>query len=753
MKRQYNKIIELTMLLPFIALIAIIGYYFYTAYTDYVSINELLNPEMILLSFILLFSVLYIFFIKRAFSKMAHEDKLLHDILMHFQNYPNIEETYQINEMLVKLNKIKIYQFLKKIIDSLEERRMDSDKANQSKSLFLANMSHEIRTPLNGIVGFTDLLRSSDLNSEQDEYVEIVQKSSENLLSIINDILDISKIENDKVELECIEFDPILEFESGIESYGAKASEKKIDLGFFIDPTLSYNKLIGDPSKIKQILVNLISNAVKFTPNGGKINIQIEKVASNEGISTINFSVSDSGIGIKPEHKSKIFMPFSQADNSTSRKFGGTGLGLTISRKLIALMGGKLEVESIVNIGSTFFFTLQFEETSSKTAKETIENVSVGYYLPNHYKSKQSDEYIKKYIEAISPNFKIYDTLESLNHSEQPELLFVDFDHVDNDDIIHLDSLDSKITLLANLYQKDKIKTLAFDFYQTLYVPINFTKIKKSILNFKNEDIKKDVVENEKNKLFDIQVLVAEDNLINQKLIKLTLEHYGATVILVNNGKEAYEKRCTQEFDLILMDYQMPVMNGIESTQAILEYEQTNKLAHIPIVALTANALKGDKERFLNAGLDNYISKPIKKDEIKSLLHFYFPDNSIKDTIQVLETKGHVDILLCKKDKIDSLIFNTLLQKIGFSVDSVDNIKELKQKIQTKNYEYVLLDKGLENLSETHEISDLMDDLSIKSILFVENRNSIKDEDYKKYSRVVLNTADLKFLEHLLQVV
>lgn len=616
-------------------------------------------------------------------------------------------------------------------------------------------MSHEIRTPLNGIVGFTDLLRTSDLNTEQDEYVEIIQKSSENLLLIINDILDISKIESEKIEIENIAFNPITEFESGIESYGAKASEKNIDLSFFIDPTLTQT-LIGDPSKIIQVLVNLISNAVKFTPVGGKVDIHIEKIISFKGNTIVKFSVKDSGIGISPEQKLKIFEAFSQADSSTSRKYGGTGLGLTISKKLIELMDGELDLVSKEGEGSNFFFSLRFNEAQlEKTAKpiQTVENLNVGHYIPHHTKAKQSDEYIKKYIASLTPKYKVYDSIKTLEQSEQPDIIFVHFDYVNHEDMQRLNTLNSKICVLAELHQNDEIKSLPFKLYKTLYSPINFTKIKKSLLGVMYEDSGKDVLETGKNKFSDIKILVAEDNLINQKLIKLTLEYFGINVTLANNGKEAYEQRSSQDFDLIFMDYQMPVMNGIESTREILAYEKEKGISHIPIVALTANALKGDKERFISAGMDNYISKPIKKEEIKDILNLYFTDKSIVDTEQTKSNKEHVDILLCKKEKGDSHLFNTLLQKIGYSVDSTRNLKDLKQMIQTKQYDYVLLDKGLENLSEDKEIHKMMDEASIKSILFVENRNLIRDEDYKNYSRVSMNVASIKFLERLIKSV
>ena len=796
MKQRHNKFTEMVILLPVMVFLVIAGYYFYTSYTGYNnakkpldhseydhkfnsapsaggneqkiilnSIKQNLNTRieseqrvMMISALVILLSLLYGFIIRNIFSKIARDDKNLKNVFNNIEIDPKTEKEYNLKEMFLKEDKTEIYHFLEKIIQELEESKHLAERANQIKTLFLANMSHEIRTPLNGIVGFTDLLRSSGLNSEQDEFVQIIEKSSENLLSIIDDILDLSKIESEKIDIEDIEFDPIIEFESGIESYGAKASEKHIDLGFYIDPALS-NKLKGDPNKIKQVLVNLMSNAVKFTPDRGNIDILIEKIDSSGGEATVLFSVKDSGIGISLEQRKKIFEAFSQADSSTSREFGGTGLGLTISKKLVELMGGNLDLESENGKGSTFFFTLQFQEIPSETKQQTFEDLRIGYYLPRRNKTEQSDIYIKKYLAALNPKYIIFNTIESLvslGENKQPDLIFVNFDHVRHADMIRLNTLKSKISLLTTGHKKDEIKALNLNFFKTLYSPINFSKIKRSLLDFNNINIDKNIKKSKKTKFTNIKALVAEDNVINQKLIKITLENIGISVTLANNGKEAFNLRRTEVFDIIFMDIQMPVMNGIEATQAILAYEKEKEIAHIPIVALTANALKGDKERFLAEGMDQYISKPIKLDTIRNILNLYFTDkpildNNISNTKETLK-KEFVDILLCKKEKGDLHIFDTLLQDIGYSVDCATNIEDLKKMIQSKNYTHVLLDRNLDGLSEDNEISQMMKSLSIKSILLVEDRHLVRGEDYKNYTRVVLNIPNIKFLDHIIKL-
>ncbi|RLA76176.1 MAG: hypothetical protein DRG30_03440 [Epsilonproteobacteria bacterium] len=739
-----------------------------------ININQHMKTEksvMTIAIIVILISLLLAVVVRNIFSGMARDTQNLENILDNIYTDSDAENEYHLKEMIAKQDKAEIYQFLEKIIHESKESKLIAEKANETKSLFLANMSHEIRTPLNGIVGFTNLLSTSNLNSEQEEFVTIIEKSSENLLSVINDILDLSKIESENIDIEEIAFDPIIEFESGIEAYAAKVSEKNIDLGFYIDPTLS-NKLEGDSNKIKQVLVNLISNAVKFTPDGGHIDILIEKLESSKGKATIRFSVKDSGIGVTEEQKTKIFKAFSQADSSTNRKYGGTGLGLTISARLVELMDGSLELESEYGKGATFFFTLKLEEIPSLTEVETFDNINIGYYLPRNHTAKPSSQYVEKYITALSDHSTIFDTIQSLTSletKEQPDLLIVDYDHINASDLTRLSTLKSKISLLTTVSKKDEIRALDVDIYKILYSPINFSKIKKSLLDFSDTGTKI-INESQKNKFTNLKALVAEDNVINQKLIQYTLENIGIDVTLADNGKEAFELRTTQVYDIIFMDIQMPVMNGVEATHAILAYEKEQEISHIPIIALTANALKGDEERFLSEGMDHYVSKPINLDAIENILELYFSDKLVTDNsslditltgdleiilpsdldTQLTPKKESNDILLCKEKNADMFIFDTLLRKIGYSVDGAKDIKELKEMLQTKNYTYVLLDKNLPGLSEDNEISQMMKELSVLSILFVENIHYVTKFDRKKYTNVVLNIANIQFLRNII---
>ena len=305
----------------------------------------------------LTFLLLLVLFV--IYNNITKDKQLFEDTLRDIETVLNIEQQKELKVLIDNRDINEIYKFLTNTIR----------EANQAKDLFLANMSHEIRTPLNGIVGFTQLLKSTDVDAEQEEFITVIENSSENLLTIVNDILDLSKIKADKIELENISFNAVEKFESAIESYAARAAEKEIDLSVFIDPDMP-KMLIGDPTKISQILVNLVSNAIKFTGVHGMIDVRVDKVVEKTDNVELKFSVKDTGIGITHEQRKKIFDAFSQADVSTSRKFGGTGLGLSISGKLVQFMGGKLEITSQEDKGSTFFFTLNLAKSKELSQEE-----------------------------------------------------------------------------------------------------------------------------------------------------------------------------------------------------------------------------------------------------------------------------------------------------------------------------------------------------------------------------------------------
>jgi len=568
-----------------------------------------------LLLFLVLLSLL------RVFIKRQKDQSISFDTLKDIDIVFNENQKKEIRRLIESGKVDHIYKFL---IQAIKD-------ANQTKDLFLANMSHEIRTPLNGILGFTQLLKESDDKEEQKEFISVIEKSSDNLLTIVNDILDLSKIKAQKIELESIEFDPIDVFEAAVESYAAKASEENIDFNIFLDPYIP-TLLIGDPTKISQIIVNLVSNAIKFTPRNGEVNVNIEKLSeSPEGVK-IKFSVTDTGIGISEEQKKNIFKAFTQADVSTSRQYGGTGLGLSISGRFIEHMGGELRIRSVKNEGATFYFTLQLKKPKNAVQRvvDDMSMYTVGVLGPHiegeYFKNKNLEAYIS-YSGAKIKYYTDESLLSTKGASELPDILFIDhkFRHRGSE-IEKFLAFDTKIVLLSTGDQKRNLKRYKSRIDKVVYKPVNFTKTLKALSG------KDDVQEAQKRIRFDhVHVLIVEDNKINQKLIRNILERLGIEVSIVGNGLEALEHRMEREYDIIFMDVEMPVMGGMEATGKILTYERKHAKRHIPIVALTANALSGDREKYIGAGMSDYLAKPLELDALHDLLKAHFEDRMVED--------------------------------------------------------------------------------------------------------------------------
>ncbi|MGC9350729.1 MAG: ATP-binding protein [Sulfurovum sp.] len=645
------------------------------------------------------------------------------------------------------------YHFLDTLVEAAKEDKLTALQANEAKSLFLANMSHEIRTPLNGIVGFTEILRSTDLNAEQEEFLNIIDKSSENLLSIINNILDLSKIESNKIEIENIVFDAAEEFESAVETYSVGASEKNIDLNFFMDPTIS-RKLKGDPTKIKEIVINLLSNAIKFTSYGGEINVEIKRVDSHEGESNIMFSVADNGIGMTKDQQSRIFDAFSQADVSVTRKYGGTGLGLTISSQFVELMGGELQLESAKDKGTTFFFTIPLEEIASTEASyaNAFTDVTIGKYeqdIPT-----KLDTYFEKYFNYFGNTVKHFEAvgdLKELIDSQQCSSYWVDIDKARQNILDALHNIDkSKLIVVASMTSRNKVEELAIPQENIIYKPVTVTKVQE-VLSATAETKPKIIEEavEKQETYFDAKVLVTEDNIINQKLITRILQEHGITVDIANNGLESFEKRRSGDYDLIFMDIQMPVMDGIEATHEILDFEEDEEEAHIPIVALTANALKGDREKFLAEGMDEYITKPIETDELLYILNKFLSNKAVSEKKEKTESTENLPvsseaeastaedsveigtgevkaeeeivfdlgvteesgkkILIAKKFLLESRVLKAVLDNLGHECKVLDDLGALHSELASGKYDIVFTDEDM----VTDEISNISDNIAI----------------------------------------
>jgi len=700
-----------------------------------------------------------------------------------FKKVEELAETKETVDFSTSEGMNSAYAIIDIAIENIAQEKDNAKEASAAKSIFLANMSHEIRTPLNGIIGFTELLKNSHLDGEEKEFVDVIEKSSENLLEIINNILDLSKVESNKVEIDEILFSPVAEFENAIEVYGPKASEKGINLSSYIDPTLN-NYLKGDATKVKEVLINLMSNAVKFTPQSGYITTEIKREESTtKGKAIISFSVQDTGIGIEKEKLKDIFNAFSQADSTITRKFGGTGLGLTISSKYIDMMGGELALESEIGKGSKFYFTLEFDESTSNEEKY---EKAFGEYncaiLSSEESPKPHSQFVYNYFTYFGSKVKFYNdfaNLKNLIYRSGCNIIVVDYDAISEEELIEYKKIKLPIILILKSSHQSKLDSLRTKYITPVFEPINMSKIVKilkssrNILPAKVAPKPSKALRKTMGTKFKANVLVAEDNQINQKLIKRTLEDLGLNITIVANGLQAFEERKAHDYDLIFMDIAMPVMDGVISTQEIIKYENEKNIPHIPIVAITANALKGDRERFMNEGLDEYITKPIKKDSIINVLNLFIQDLAVDDeseqsvdktsSVEKIEKetlpqdKEDGKILVFKKSVIETKIFANIISKNYDKVEVAKNEIDFKEKISKNFYSLIIIDKEISSMDALTvvplvEISNQEHKIGhTKIILFVDTSTPINDELRSQFDSVVANSINKADLESLIR--
>jgi signal transduction histidine kinase/DNA-binding response OmpR family regulator len=515
----------------------------------------------------------------------------------------------------------------------LEKVRDQALDASRAKSEFLANMSHEIRTPMNGVIGMTDLLKDTALSKEQSHSVSIIRSSGELLLSIINDILDFSKIEAGRIELEELPFDLGSAVSDVAEVLAENVQSKQLEMIVDLDPDIP-SQVIGDPVRLRQVLTNLVGNAVKFTEQG-EIHVALKTIAKSQDRITMRLAVDDTGIGIDPVACSKIFESFSQADSSTTRKFGGTGLGLTISRRLVALMGGELAVSSEIGKGSCFYFELDFEipeaaRNAKPVASHRFEGAQVLVVDDNQTNREILESQLGRWgmkVTLAQDGSSALKVLEQRRErGERFDIALVDYQMPNMDGIelvrrmekyvrqdgLHVAMLTS---MVLRVPENDPVNDLL---KYKLTKPVRAEHLKSAIAEMLGESEVAKLTKASEPRTMNFsgrRVLLAEDNKVNQVVAKRMLEKVGAVVTVAENGKEAVELAIGGKFDLILMDCQMPVMDGYEAAKEL------RKLGNIiPVVAMTANALAGDRRRCLDAGMDDYLSKPVKQDKLGRVL-------------------------------------------------------------------------------------------------------------------------------------
>lgn len=599
-----------------------------------------------------IFGVLTLIVVFIINSLVVHPIRSIHSHLAKLQRNEPIKSL----EVIASRELINLGDTVNELGNILELRKrkeIELQEVSRAKSEFLANMSHELRTPMNGVLGMLNIVRSTQLNPEQKEALKIATSSGRSLLTLINDILDFSKIEAGRLEFETIPFELEDLVEDCTEVLAEQAHSKKIELLCNIDRDIS-SHVLGDPTRVKQVLTNLLGNAVKFT-NEGEVIVQVEKADNQDQTNRIKFSVADTGVGISDEAQAKVFESFAQADGSTTRRYGGTGLGLAISKELIEGMNGIMGVASELGKGSVFWFELDLPSVTEDNADQ-IDYASLSSTrvllvdANNSNRTKLGQILLAHNIDCLSHHsgrtaldlVRTADNQErpfdvvifSASLSDMPGDVFARCLAADpNYDNIKLIAMTNVIEQIADLYPHNNPR-ISYQISKPVRARDFLNTIAKSMdidIGIEQDEPLQDLMKSEV--YSKLNILVVEDNVVNQEVALGMLEMLGFNAEVADNGQEGLDELLSNSYDLVLMDCQMPVLDGYETTKQVRQMD--SELKGIPIIALTANAMTGDAEKCLNAGMDDYLSKPFEADVLEEKINRWLIEkiNALKQSV------------------------------------------------------------------------------------------------------------------------